>query len=124
MTFPLSVADDVVTGDALLGAAVWVGLQGSVGTGVLVVAAPAGVHHTESVHLVCDLAAHVGEVSPAVTAGVASLHVHGVRTVGVVLPHPSDTVGTEAQGGPHRQAAQQGQAQREPQHVESWECRD
>ena len=109
MTFPLSVADDVVTGDALLGAAVWVGLQGSVGTGVLVVAAPAGVHHTESVHLVCDLAAHVGEVGPAVTAGVAGLHVYGVRAVGVILTHPSDTVGTETVGVPHHQRTEQNQ---------------
>ena len=107
VALPLSVADDVVTGDAHLGAAVGVGLQRPVRTEVLVVAAPAGVHHTESVHLVSDLAAHVREVSPAVTAGVASLHVHGVRAVGVVLPHPSDTVGTEAQGGPHHQAAEQ-----------------
>ena len=81
MTFPFSVADDVVTGDAHLGAAVRVGLQSSIRTGVLVVAAPAGVHHTESVHLVSDLAAHVREVSPAVTASVAGLHFDGVRAV-------------------------------------------
>ena len=98
MALPLSVADDVVTGDADLGAAVGVGLQRPVRTEVLVVAAPAGVHHAEGVHLVCDLAAHVGEVSPAVAAGVASLHVHGVRAVGVILTHSSDTVGTETVG--------------------------
>ena len=78
---PLRVADNVVTGDSHLGTAVRVGLQSPVWAEVLVVAAPAGVHHTESVHLVSDLAAHVREVSPAVTASIAGLHVHRVRAV-------------------------------------------
>ena len=81
MALSLCVTDDVITGDAHLGAAVRVGLQSSVRTEVLVVAAPAGVHHAESVHLVGDLTAHIREVSPAVTASVAGLHVHGVRAV-------------------------------------------
>ena len=104
---PLRVADNVVTGDSHLGAAVRVGLQSPVRTEVLVVAAPAGVHHTESVHLVCHGAAHVREVSPAVAPGVASLHVYGVRAVGVVLSHASDTVSTETPATTHQHRAEE-----------------
>ena len=107
MALSFRVTDDVITGDADLGAAVGVGLQGPVGAQVLVVTAPAGVHHTESVHLVGDLATHVRKVSPAVTPGIAGLHVYGVWAVGVVLPHPSDAVGTEAPAGPSQEGEEQ-----------------
>jgi len=72
----IRVADDVSAGNSLLGAAVRVRLQSPERARVLVEAAPAGVHHAESVHLVGDLAAHVREIGPAVAAGIAGVHVN------------------------------------------------
>ena len=51
ITVALSVAVGVITGDPCLGAAPGIGLQSAVGAAALVIAAEAGVHQAQGVHL-------------------------------------------------------------------------
>merc|ERR1712147_579782 len=76
VTVALSVTVSFIAGDPSLGAAPGVGLQSAEGAAILVIAAEAGVHQAQGVHLVCDLTSHVGEVCPAVTSGITGLHVN------------------------------------------------
>ena len=93
ITVALSVTVGVIAGDPGLGAAPGIGLQSAEGAAILVIAAEAGVHQAQGVHLhndatlaeshqntgilhlVCDLTSHVREVCPAVTSGITGLHV-------------------------------------------------
>ena len=51
ITVALSVAVGVITGDPCLGAAPGISLQSAVGAAILVIAAEAGVHQAQGVHL-------------------------------------------------------------------------
>ena len=91
ITVALSVTVGVIAGDPCLGAAPGIGLQSAEGAAILVIAAEAGVHQAQGVHLhnmmlhlqqnkgklylMCDLTSHVREVCPAVTSGITGLHV-------------------------------------------------
>ena len=59
----------------------------------------------------CDLAAHVGEVSPAVAARVAGLHLDGVVALRAVLAHAAVRVEAEAVPGPGRGEEEAGHQQ-------------
>ena len=59
----------------------------------------------------CDLAAHVGEVSPAVAARVAGLHLDGAVALRAVLAHAAVRVEAEAVPGPGRGEEEAGHQQ-------------
>merc|ERR1712147_433323 len=79
LTVAISITVHIITGDSLLGTAVRVGLQCPIGAAILVIAAPASILEAPCIHLMGDVSAHVREVRPTVAAGIASLHVYGVR---------------------------------------------
>ena len=102
ITVALSITVGVIAGDPGLGAAPGIGLQSAEGAAILVIAAEAGVHQAQGVHLhnmmlhlqqnegkldlVCDLTSHVREVCPAVTSGITGLHVWDYK-FGLVVQH-------------------------------------
>ena len=109
ITIALSVTVGVIAGDPGLGAAPGIGLQSAEGAAILVIAAEAGVHQAQGVHLhiiklhlqqnegkldlVCDLTSHVREVCPAVTSGITGLHVWDYK-FGLVVQHSALVMST------------------------------
>lgn len=86
----------IITGDSHFCAAPSVRLQGSIGTCLLVVAAKAFIHHTESIRFMSDDTPHVREIIPAVAPGIAGLAIYTVWTLLAILPDSPTGVKAES----------------------------